>query len=195
MNAAFLIMSSAALAGADPTPPPAAHHAPVVVSGTGGCSNCGTPAYTSDCGGCKPSILDRLKSRFGKKSHDCGCAPACAPAPVCAPAPCNSCPTSVASRPNLFDKLKSRWGCKKHHGPSCDPCGATTVGGCASPLPAGAVPVTPGTAIPPKEMPKPKDVKPVDPKPKGGNSTSAPVPFPAIPTVNGAGLTGAPSPY
>ena len=115
------------------------------------------------------------------------------PGPGVRPAPCHSCPTSVADRPNLFDKLKSRMGCKKKHGPCCDPCGAT-VGGCATPLPAGAAPVVPVTPVPPKDMPKPKDVKPVDPKPKGGNSSSIPAPLPAAPTVNGAGLTGN-SPY
>lgn len=198
MNAAFLIMSTAALAGADPVPAAAAPPAPIVISGAGGCSNCGTPV--TDCGGCKPSFLDKLKAKFAKKSHDCGCAPApvCTPAPACAPAPCHSCPSSIADRPNLFDKLKSRWASKKH-GPCCDPCGATTVSGCATPLPAGAAPVTPGTGTPPKVMPKPADTKPVDPKPvdpkpKGGNTSGIPAPLPAVPAVNGAGLTGT-SPY
>lgn len=188
MNAAFLIMSSAALAGADPaptTPPPA----PVVVSGAG-CNNCGAPP--SCCS--KPGIFDKIKARFsgfGKKSS-CGCAPACPPAPcpapcppvkACAPPPCpppcppapKCCPTSIADRPNLLDNLKARWGSKKS-GPCCDPCGATTV---ISPPPTG------GTT-PPKEMPKPKDEKP-----KGGNTSSVPSPFPP---VSGAGLSSG-SPY
>jgi hypothetical protein len=195
VNAAFLIMSSAALAGADPAPPPPLPAAPVVVSGAG-CSSCGTPAYSSGCcGSSKQGLFDKLKGRFGgfgKKSHGCGCAPACAPpAPACAPAPCNtcnawnSCPTSIASRSNLFDTLKSRWGHKKKHGPCCDTCGAATaVDGCAAPLPVGAPPVVvPGPTAPPKEMPKPKETV----KPKG--NVSAP-----LPPVSGAGLTG-PSPY
>jgi hypothetical protein len=197
VNAAFLLMSSAALAGADPMPAPAA---PVVVSGAG-CSNCGPPVHYSDCGCSKPGLLDRFKARFGKKSHDCGCAPAPCPTPCpppapcpppCAPAPCHTC-KSAADRPNLFDTLKSRWGHKKSCGPTCDPCGASHLGGCATPLPADAHPVTPGTGTPPKVMPKPVDPK-ADPKadPKGkGNSTGAPL----APTVNGAGLTAPGSPY
>ncbi len=185
MNAAFLIMSSAALAGADPTPAvPAAPAAPVVVSGTG-CTNCGAPAYSSACCGSKPSILDKIKAKFGSRSHGCGCAPA----PVVDT--CNSCSTA-SYRPNLFDHLKARWGSKKC-GPSCastcDPCG-TAVGGCASPLPPGAAPAAPpgGPTTPPKEMPK------ETPKAKektGGNVSSIPQP---LPPVTGAGLTGT-SPY
>jgi hypothetical protein len=181
VNTAFLLISSAALAGADPMPAP--HPAAVVVSGTG-CSNC---APASDCCS-KAGLFDRIKGRLGgRKAHDCG-APACAPAPApvpcapaCAPAPCG--PKSCADRPNLLDTLKARWGSK--HGPCCDPCGATHVSGCAAPLPAGAAPVVPGTGAP-KEMPKPKDKEPVK-----GNLTSAPV----APTVNGAGLTRPTSPY
>ena len=189
VNAAFLLMSSAALAGADPAPAAApAAPAPVVISSGGGCSNCGVPA--SDCCS-KPGLLDRIKARFGKKS--CDCAPPPCPAP-CPPAPCkpacDPCAKSVADRPNLFDKLKARCGMKKSSGPCCDPCGAPHVSGCADPLPADAAPVTPGTGAPPKEMPKPKDEKP-----KGGNSATIPVPVPVPPTVNGAGLTAPSSPY
>ena len=103
MNAAFLIMSSAALAGADPIPPQYAP--PIVYSGGAGCSTCGAPAPVADCCGKahKVGLLDKLKARFsgfGKKSHGCGCTaePACAPAPVCAPAPaCNTCSTGGAA--------------------------------------------------------------------------------------------------
>ena len=182
MNAAFLIMSSAALAGADPAPAaPAAPAAPIVVSGTG-CTNCGAPAYTSGCCGSKPSILDKIKSKIGSRSHGCGCAPVADPCNTC-----NPCSTA-SSRPNLLDNLKAKWASKKHCGPSCDPCG-TAVTGCASPLPPGAAPAAPpstGTTAPPKEMPK------ETPKAKtGGNVSSIPQP---LPPVTGAGLTGT-SPY
>ncbi len=193
MNAAFLLMSSAALTGADPAP---AHPAPVVISSGSGCTNCGTPAH-SDCGNCgRAGLLDRLKSRFGsRKSHDCGCAP-CAPAPApcaptCAPA-CDPCKKSYADRPNLFDTLRAKWGAKKSCGPTCDPCGASHLGaGCATPLPAGAAPVTPpaGGGAPPKEMPKPKDPPKSDAKPKGEAGA------PGAPGVNRAGLTAPNSPY
>ncbi len=191
MNAAFLLMSTAALAGADPAPPtPApAPAAPAVVSGSG-CSNCGAPpVYTGGCCEPKMGLLDKLKSRmggFGKKS--CGCAPA----PVsCAPAPCSTC-SSVANRPNLFDTLKSRMGSKKHCGghtgcgPTCDTCGATHL------MPPTGAPVPP-TGTPPKEMPKTDAPKTEAPKemPKGGSTSSIPQP---LPSVSGAGLTGT-SPY
>ena len=202
MNAAFLIMSSAALAGADPAPPLPPPAAPVVVSGAG-CNNCGAPAYAPSsgdcCGSSKGGLFDRLKGRFGGggglfgKKHgkgDCGCAPACAPAPCpapcAAPPPCNTCnpcATSVADRPNLLDTLKSRMGHKKRGkgdcgcapacGPTCDPCGAAHL---MPAPPVGPGPI-PGPVVPPKEMPKPKDEKP-----KGGNTSGIPQPFP------GAGL-------
>ncbi|HEY1188256.1 MAG TPA: hypothetical protein VGE74_11395, partial [Gemmata sp.] len=160
MNAAFLLMSTAALAGADATPPAAP--APVVISSGAGCSNCGpvVAAPCGDCGKTKIGLFDKLKARFGglgKKSHDCGCAPAPAPAP------CDPCATTVAARPNLFDKLKSRFGHKKCDtcGPVCDPCGAAHL------MPAPTTATTPPVTTPPKEMPKPKDT------PKG--NTSLPV--------------------
>ena len=200
MNAAFLIMTSAALAGADPAPPPPPPAAPVVVSGAG-CNNC---APAPGCCGSKTGFLDRLRGRLGgglfkKKGHDC-CAPApcpapcpppcpkpapcpapCPPAPCVkpapcpAPAPCHACPTSVACRPNLLDTLKSRMGHKKKSccAPSCDPCGAAHL------MPAPG----PGPVTPPKEMPKGKDEKP-----KGGNTGAIPQPFPSVP----AGVTGSP---
>jgi len=197
VNAAFLLLSSATLAGADPVPAMPAPHAPVVISSGSGCTNCApAPAVHADCG-CesKMGLFDRIKSKFGKKSHDC-----CAPAPVCAPEPCHTC-GSVADRPNLFDKIKSRMGHKKSCGPICEPtCGPT---GCAAPLPADAHPVTPpGTTIPPKEMPKPKDIPKDIPKElpkdkkepgKGGNSTVIPIPMP--PVTGAGGLTAPGSPY
>jgi len=170
VNAAFLLMSTAALAGADPAP--AAPVAPAVISTGHGCNNCGAPAACCE----KAGLLDKIKARLGglrSKSHDCGCAPA--PAPACDP-----CAKSVADRPNLLDKLKARWGSKKACGcaPACDPCATTS-----------AHPVTPapGGTNPPKEMPKPKDPPKVDPKPKGNVSVPTP-----LPPITGAAGT---SPY
>ena len=92
MNAAFLIMTSAALSGADPVPTPPPPAAPVVVSTGAGCSNCGTVA-PSCCGSSRVGLFDRIKSRcggFGKRSKNCGCAPTpcCPPAPCYTPKPC-----------------------------------------------------------------------------------------------------------
>jgi hypothetical protein len=193
VNAAFLLMSTAALTGADATPPAA--HAPVVISSGAGCSNCGTPAvsYAHTGCGCAPAkvgLLDKLKAKFGKKSHDCGCAPAPA---VVHHAPCHTCPTTIAARPNLLDKLKARMSSKKAAacGPVCDPCGAAHLAP-ATPVEHPPVTGTPPKEMPketPKEMPKPKDLPKDLPKdaPKAGA-----VP----PPVTGAGgLTGAGSPY
>jgi hypothetical protein len=172
VNAAFLLMSSAALAGADPAP--AAPAAPAVISTGHGCNNCGAPAAAC-CP--KTGLLDKIKARLGglrSKSHDCGCAPAPA---------CDTCPKSVADRPNLLDKLKARWGSKKAHGcaPACDPCG--TAHHAAHPAPGGGTP--------PKEMPKPKDPPKVDPKPKDPPKGNVGIPAP-LPPVTGAAGT---SPY
>ncbi|AMV27655.1 hypothetical protein VT84_24860 [Gemmata sp. SH-PL17] len=177
MTAAFLLMSSAALAGADPVAQPApATPAPVVVSGAG-CSNCGTPAC-DPCASGKVGLLDKLKARFPKKSHDC-----CTPAP----APCDPC---AGAKPNLLDKLKARWSSKKSHDcctPACDPCGA-----------APAAPVTPpttGGTTPPKEMPKgttpPKETPKATTPPKGGVS----IPLPLPPVTGASGLAGSSNPY
>jgi hypothetical protein len=199
VNAAFLIMSSAALTGADPVP--VQHHpaAPVVVSPGAGYNPCCAPAPT--CCESKPGLFDRFKSRFGKKSKDC-CTPACpppCPAPCPPPAPvCNPCDTGCAptcNRPNLLDKMKGWWGGRKNrNGPCCDPCPppcAPTCDPCAgAPIPGHpgypahpGIPGTPGTpSTPPKEMPKPKDKVPE--KPKG--DTSAPQPRPSgAPAVRG----------
>jgi hypothetical protein len=189
VNAAFLIMSSAALVGADPAPPPPG--APVVVNTGIGCGNCGAPSYGGCCGSYKPNLLDHLRDRFAKK-HSCACAPAC-PAPKPAPALCNTCNTcqptcqpSCANRPNLFDKLKSRWGTKKNcDAPCCDPCGGYHL--------STTPPVTStGPSTAPQEMPKPMD-KPKE-KPKGGNTSGLPQPLQATP-FTGSGLTGNGSPY
>ncbi len=196
MTAAFLLMSSAALAGADVSPPPAAHPAPVVVSTGAGCSNCSAPSC--GCSTHKVGLFDKLKSKFGKRTSDCGCAPvpSCAPVYVPPPAACNTCATSTSARPNLLDKLKSRCGHTKAS--SCGPtCGSARLGGgCATPGTPYVPPVT-GTTPPPKEMPKdPKEVgkdpknKPIPPK---GGVNITPLP---LPPVNGAGgLTAPGSPY
>ncbi|MDY3551318.1 hypothetical protein R5W24_000393 [Gemmata sp. JC717] len=195
MNAAFLLMSTAALAGADVAPPPAAP-APAVISSGAGCSNCGTPvAPCNDCGKTKVGLLDKLKARLGgvgKKSHDCGCAPA----PV--PAPCNDCvTTTVAARPNLFDKLKSRMGHKKASaccGPVCDPCAVAPLS-VVPPTPTPGT-TTPPSTTPPKEMPKPQEAPKTQPKPKTTKDEAAvPLPLPAAPVTGASGLAGAGNPY
>ena len=132
MNAAFLLVTTAWLAGADPIPA-APVAAPAMVAAPGaGCSSCGA----STCGSCgtgadREGLLSKLRARFHRDSCD-SCAPACAPAPVCAPkcapAPvCNTC-NSCDEGPGFFAKLKAKFaredcGCKGSCGSSCDSCG------------------------------------------------------------------------
>ncbi len=201
MNAAFLLMSSAALAGADVAPPAAAPRRWSSTAGPVATTARRRRATSCGCETKKIGLFDKLKGKFGgfgkKSSSDCGCVPACAPVYVPPPAPCNTCntcSTGKADRPNLFDKLKSRLGHKKGSscGPVCDPCGAAHLTpGCATPGAPVVVPPMTGT-IPPKEMPKDPKEKPKDPiKPKG--DTVVPLP---LPPVSGAGgLTGKTSPY
>lgn len=184
MNAVVVLMSSVLMPGADPMP--AAQPAPVVVSGQGGCTNCGSgpiPYSTQS----KRGLFDKLKGRFAQSpSCDCEC-------PQPAPAP----------RPNLLDHLKSRYG--KKPGPSA--CG------CCDAAPAAvAVPA----ANPPAEMSKPVDPKPVEPKgkpkagtesdaiqipqapplpPVGANPGAFVVPQQPVTPVSGPKLNGANSPY
>ncbi len=184
LNAAFLIISSAAMAGADPAPMPA-HHAPVVVSPGSGCNPCGSaPA----CGCDKPKLLEKLKGRFSRPSRDCGCAPAACPAPCptpypapCPPPvvkPCNPCcPQSIADRPNLLDKLKERWASKNQCNPCANPCANPCGDPCLNPCARTSMPV-PGASL-------------LD-RPTGGNTSSIPFPMPPRPHTSGLTRT---SPY
>src|SRR5437764_12840658 len=114
VNVAFLMLTSAALAGADPVqPPPAAAvapAAPAIVAGVGGCGGgCGgCGAATDCCEGHHRDLFGKLRGLF-HKGGGCGCeapcAPACAPAP-CAPPPCAPAPI-----------------CQPAPAPCCDSCG------------------------------------------------------------------------
>jgi hypothetical protein len=120
VNAAFIMLTSAWLAGADPAPPvappAAAPAAPAVVStgsacgggncgGCGGCSGCGD-ACGDSCEHGRKHLLAGICGKFkGRSHHDCcdtGCAAPCAaPAPCCAPKPvcCAPAPTCCAPKP------------------------------------------------------------------------------------------------
>ncbi len=130
MNAAFLLVTTAWLAGADQPAAPAATADP--------------PAATASCcgggcgGGCGHGFLDRLRGLF--QHGDCcetscktSCAKECKPAcptkcvkeckPVCEKSCCDSC------RPRLFEKLRGLFhrdccdsGCKGSCGSCCDTC-------------------------------------------------------------------------
>jgi hypothetical protein len=123
VNAAFLLVTSAWLAGGDtppappttpPAAPPAAQVAPAPAPGYGCGGGCG-----STCGGDsdRPGLLDRLRGRFHRE--DCGCAPACN---TCAPAhhapACNEC-----ERPSFFERLRAKHESSGSCGSTCDECG------------------------------------------------------------------------
>ena len=176
MNATFILISAACLAGAEPAPAAPAAPAPAVVASAPGCGGCdAAPSCGSSCGH-HISIFDKLKARLHCHKSSCcapapSCAPVCAPkpvacAPACAPAPCapackpachlnihlfhgfttSACGCGTA-KIGLFDRLRARF----HHSSCSSPC----TSGCST-GPAMVAPMTP--VAPPKEMPPaPKD--------------------------------------
>lgn len=162
MNAAFLLVTTAWLAGADAAPAaPAA--APATTSACCGnpCDSCGgahawkskfsgmfnhgcgcESSCKSSCDTCHVSVFDKLKARM-HSCNDCNtCKPACHTTckPACKPA-CNTCDSCGG-----LGSLKARFSAKFHHG--CDTC-------CGSAAPAGTkmepIPAPKGDA--PKKMP------------------------------------------
>lgn len=149
MNAAFLLVTTAWLAGADaPVAKPAPAPAPAVAPAACGAS-CGS--CCNDCGSCcedKPGLFARLCARF--KKNDCCdscCAPTpcckpttcCAPAPVCKPACCPA-PTcnDCCEKEGFFKRLCGKF--KKND--CCDSCAPT----CCAPAPV-CKPVCPAPCV------------------------------------------------
>jgi hypothetical protein len=181
VNAAFLLVTTAWLAGADPAVAPAAPAAkpaapvvvtpaPVVAAPADSCSSCGSPAT---CDSCEPKHHHTFKGLFSgchkKSCETCGtCAPAPAPAPCCAPAPAPApcCAPAPAPKPCCAAPAPA---------PACDSCGKTheclfkglfahhhkADCGCATPECAscGSAPVAvPGVIVPSAEpIPAPKE--------------------------------------
>ncbi|HEX5270648.1 MAG TPA: hypothetical protein VFW33_09190 [Gemmataceae bacterium] len=80
MNAAFLIVTTAWIAGADAAAPAAPAAAPVYSVGTGGCAGggCGSSCYggCDSCGGCgceSEGFFSKLKGKVHRSGGDCGC--------------------------------------------------------------------------------------------------------------------------
>lgn|GEM_PF-2903724 len=219
MNAAFLIMSTAALAGADPTMPPPPPAAPVVVSTGAGCSNCGTPVSTGCCGSTKAGLLDRIKARwgggFGRKKSSCGCAPTpcCVSTPAITGTPIYT-PGQVYAPPPSYTTYTPAPCCAPAAPAPCNTCAPTCCdmpnlfnkmkswwgtkknrnGPCCDPCGAAYVvpqPAPPITGGMGTTVPPKEMPKPKD-KGMGGNTSSIPQP---LPSVNGAGLTGSNSRY
>ncbi len=122
VNAAFLLMTSACLAGADFQPPaaaaapPAAAVAPVAVAAAP-CGGCSTGCDTGCASSCqKASLLDKIRARLHsrQKTGCCTAAPACN---TCQAAPtCNTCAAAPSCRTLLFHKK--------------DSCSSCSTGGC-----------------------------------------------------------------
>ena len=192
MNAAFLLVTSAWLAGADPAPPakpipapvaspaPALAPAPAYASGScssGGCDTCGD-ACSSGCG--KHSFFSRLKGHGHKKGCGCeevsSCSTCAAPAPVATTSCCSSCDTCgdpCARKHGGF--LKGLFAKHGHKGcgcetAACDSCGATTSAPAA--WPAAPAPLAPGKPAG-EPLPAPKDL-PSKKMPSGASLNGAP---------------------
>ncbi len=176
MNAAYLMLTTAWLAGADPAPAtPVAPTGPVVAAPIGGGCGGGCGCATEAC--CeRESLCAKIKAKF--KRHECGCeqsccAPAptcCAPKPVCCPAPkpvccpapaptcCHAAPVSCGcgceERVSCWEKLKAKF--RKHNDcgceSSCNSCGCG--GGISTGAPAEVIPARPAPGGAP--MPSPK---------------------------------------
>jgi len=198
VNAAYLMLTTAWLAGQTPAPvagqpapaPVAAMPAPVVSTSMGGCSGGGCGSCATDCcdTGRKAGLLSRL---FHHKSNDCGCAPApapccsapivhkaapcCTPAPVCAPAPSCGCGCEE-KKPGLFARLHAL--CHKEKGCGCEaPCGTSC--GCGG----GAIGGTVGGAW--SGTGAPIGAEPIQ-APKTGGTGTAPQ---KMPTAGGTPMT------
>lgn len=203
MTAAYLLMTSAWMAGADPVPPaaspaPAPMPVPVhaVPAAGPGCGACPAPAPACDdsCGG-KPGLLDKLRAKFAgmRSKGGCDCTPCGTPLfskPVFAgfTTAASDCGDSCG-KPSLLDKLRAKFkrgdscGCPSA---GCETSGCTTsyaapLAGCALPAPPpAAVPSAAPPAQPPQTMPKPEAA----PAPVEKKSSLRPVP-PAITPVSG----------
>jgi hypothetical protein len=156
VNAAFLLVTTAWFAGADPAP--ATHAAPAgsvasapVAGGCYGGATCNDGCGCCDCC-CKPSLLQRLRARKCCNSCDCcnTCATPCCNTNCCdnVSGHCGSC-CDCCCKPSLLQRLRARKCCCDS---CCDGCGyngcGSSVGG------AGAPPATMPSAEPIKVLPK-----------------------------------------
>lgn len=205
MNAAILLMATAATAGQPAPPPP-----PVVQVGhaaPAGCGDCGPVDNGCDVSCSRVGFFEKLKSRMHSRKAKCGCdaAPACdncappapppppppppPPAPACCePPPCNDC---HAPRVSILDRLRAKFKKKSH----CDDCAAPAPAceGCgAAPAPAPH-PAPAGGGVAPAPTPTPTPA-PMPPRPT--TPPKAEVTAPGVVTpVSGPRLTGTTNPY
>jgi hypothetical protein len=148
VNAAFLLVTSAWLAGqAAPAPAaPAPTSPPAHVVSSSACCDTGCD---SCCGG---GLFARLRALFQRHDDCCdSCAPKCAPAPVhkdcCATTSC----CDECEHGGLFARLRSWF----HRNDCCDSCGTDCCGTAGAHAAPGPEPIkAPKSSEPPKAMPK-----------------------------------------
>jgi hypothetical protein len=194
VNAAFLLVTTAWLAGADQPAPPAAQVNPPAATNSC-CGGCG--------GGCGHGFLEKFRGLFHRDCCETSCKPTCAHEckpkcvqeckpkcvkeckPACEKTCCDSC------RPRLLERLRGLFhrdccdhGCKGSCGSSCDTCrrglfsrlrdwfhsrrcceNACCDGGTVTPAPGRAEPIAPPKDAP-KKMPSPaKETQLINPAP------------------------------
>jgi hypothetical protein len=223
VNAAFLLMTTACLTGADAAPPaaPPPAAAPIHSVGTGGCagggcSSCGGCDTCGSCGCESEGFLSKLKAKF-HRSSDCGCGcetesrfskfsghlhqSSCGYDTGCGGgcgSPCDAC--GGHSGGGLREKLRGMFhrggdcGCETSCG--CDTgCAGGGCGGVVSPLPGGTMPKEQLGA--PKEAPKKLpsgDTKPSPDKEKKPGSVQL-IPQPVVTPSLELAPTGNKSPF
>jgi hypothetical protein len=176
VNAAYLMLTTAWMAGADPAPVAAAPAAaPVVSTSMGACNGGGYVGGYGGCGGIsndccdsgRQRLCDRIKGMFKRRGNDCcDAAPTCAPAPVVhhAPAPVANCGCEdTCKRERLCDRLKGMF--KRRGNDCCDTgaqCGCNGIGGIGT---YGTPGIIGGTAEPIPVQPKPAGGAPMPSKP------------------------------
>jgi hypothetical protein len=204
VNAAYLMLTTAWLAGADPVPAAAAPApaAPVVSTSmgscngsyTGGWNGCNGGVAADNCGCERQRLCDRLKGLFShchNRQRDCGCeaapapvvkyhAPAacCAPAP--APAPVSTGCDDQCKKPGLCARLKALCHRNRHNDCGCE--GGAGYGGCngyGSNWGCGGATGYPGGVIT-----TPGTAEPIPAQPKPGEAPK-PMPKTTPMTMNG----------
>jgi hypothetical protein len=175
VNAAFLLVTSAWLAGqaapapapAKPMPPPV-YAAPGATAGSGCCNTASCDSCGESCGG--GGLFARLRARFCRHDDCCDtCTTGCGHAPAPAPAPAAACGCEEeCCGGGLLARLRSwfhRGGCEE----TTECCGASTncCGTAGAPHAAGAAPLPPR---PPEPIKAPKATEPPKEMPKGTTS-------------------------
>jgi hypothetical protein len=206
VNAAFLLMSSTLVAGADSPPVAAPAPAPVIVQPAptwpspaygvpgGGCSNCAGTGIAPGCSDpCPCEGRKGLFSRLRGRDNECDCSPK-ERRRLFHGFTTSACDDCGSGRDGLLSRLRAHF----HKGDDCCDSGCSTVGGCGAPalggcalppVPSYSAPVAPSIAPAPAPTEAPKQMEKEAPKASGTKNVShslpAPtaLPVPAIPIL------------